>query len=83
MSDGEKRACKQWRPEDCEYRKEGALRRGYHQFTHLLPERYVEYATMREMVLYCMGDPDQIVALTTSSHISNLKQLPRRALFRS
>ena len=83
VSDGEKRACKQWRPEDCEYRKDGALRRGYHQFTHLLPERYVEYATMREMVLYCMGDPDQIVALTTSSHISNLKQLPRRALFRS
>ena len=75
VSDGGKRACKQWRPEDCEYRQDGSLRRGYHQCTHLLPERYVEYATMREMMIYCMGDRDEIVMPTASSHISNLKQL--------
>ncbi len=75
VSDGGKRACKQWRAEDCEYRQDGSLRRGYHQCTHLLPERYVEYATMREMVLYCLGDRDEIVLPTASSHISNLKQL--------
>lgn len=75
VSDGGKRACKQWRAEDCEYRQDGSLRRGYHQCTHLLPERYVEYATMREMMIYCTGDRDEIVLPTASSHISNLKQL--------